>query len=92
MTLPTLVIVLLLFLLGILFGLLFQDRSLEALALLVGLVEEDAGAVGTEAHFGADPDAPSGCEALAKVDQRFIPIPADGLCCSLDHDIRIVEL
>ncbi|MBN1140141.1 MAG: putative baseplate assembly protein [Anaerolineae bacterium] len=31
-------------------------------------------------------------EILTKVDQRVIPIPADGLCCSLDHDIRIVEL
>ena len=57
-------------------------------------VEEKGGLVGTAvaAQSEAGDETPSAEEALTKVDQRVIPIPADGLCCSLDHDIRIVEL
>jgi len=56
--------------------------------------EEKGGLVGTAvaAQSEAGEETPSAEEALTKVDQRFISIPADGLCCSLDHDIRIVEL
>ena len=44
------------------------------------------------AQSEAGEETPSTEGVLTKVDQRVIPIPADGLCCSLDHDIRIVEL
>lgn len=47
---------------------------------------------GEAAQVEASEEMPSAEETLTKVDQRVIPIPADGLCCSLAHDIRIVEL
>jgi len=37
-------------------------------------------------------EAASAEKALTKAEQKVIPIAADMLCCSLDHDIRIAEL
>jgi hypothetical protein len=37
-------------------------------------------------------EAVSAGKALTKADQKVIPIAADMLCCSLEHNIRIVEL
>jgi predicted phage baseplate assembly protein len=48
---------------------------------------------GSEASPGAEAEeAASAGKTLTKAEQKIIPIAADMLCCSLDHDIRIVEL
>ena len=41
---------------------------------------------------GEGEEAASASQTLTKADQKVIPIAADMLCCSLEHDIRIVEL
>jgi predicted phage baseplate assembly protein len=40
----------------------------------------------------ADQETPPGQAALAVVDQKRVDIPADTLLCSLDHEIKIVQL
>jgi predicted phage baseplate assembly protein len=59
------------------------------------VLEEGGGQTETPpavAQLKVDEETLSAEGALTRVGQRVISIPADALCCSLDHDIRIVEL
>ncbi len=58
----------------------------------LGEGDSSAGITPAVTQAKEDEESASTEEALTKVGQRVIPVPADGLCCSLDHDIRIVEL
>jgi predicted phage baseplate assembly protein len=59
------------------------------------MLEEEAGPAAPRAAAAQreKDEAPAPAEdSLTKVGQRVVSIPADGLCCSLDHEIRAVEL